>query len=294
MTKKKRRKIKSNGRGLQVATLCLSTSLVLILLGLVVFIGLTANNLTNYVKENLVVTVIFDDNTLDREAAVTCRKIQTHPYVAHLKYITREEALEEQSKALGSNPTEFLGMNPFVPSAEINIKADCANADSLKWITKQIKGYDNVSEVTYQKDLMESVNSNIQKIMIGMMILAVLLTFISFSLINNMVRLTIFARRFSINIMKLVGASWSFIRKPFIGMALTEGLIAGIFADMVLGGLVYALYTYEPDIMNVVTWEVLAITGSSVLLFGLLISTLCVYFSVNAFLKMPTRKLYKV
>jgi len=289
MTKKKKRKFKSNGRGLQVATLCLSTSLVLILLGLVVFTGLTAHNLTNYVKENLVVTVIFDDNTLDREAAVTCRKIQAHPYVAHLKYITREEALEEQTKALGSNPTEFLGMNPFVPSAEINIKADCANADSLKWITKQIKGYKNVSEVTYQKDLMESVNSNIHKIMLGMIILAVLLTFISFSLINNMVRLTIFARRFSINIMKLVGASWAFIRKPFIGMA-----IAGLIADIALTGLVYALYNYEPDISNVVTWEVLAITGSSVLLFGVLISTVCVYFSVNTFLRMPTKKLYKV
>ena len=294
MTKKKRRKSRSNGRGLQVATLCLSTSLVLILLGLVVFIGLTAQNLTNYVKENLTVTVIFNDNTTDRDAAVVCRKIQVHPYVARLQYISRDDALKEQTKALGADPSEFLGMNPFVPSAEVNIKADCANTDSLKWITKQIKSYDNVSEVTYQKDLMESVNSNLQKIMIGMMILAVLLTFISFSLINNMVRLTIFAKRFSINIMKLVGASWSFIRRPFIGMALTEGLIAGIFADLVLGGLVYALYTYEPDIMNVVTWEVLAITGSSVLLFGLLISTLCVYFSVNAFLKMPTRKLYKV
>jgi cell division transport system permease protein len=141
---------------------------------------------------------------------------------------------------------------------------------------------------------MESVNSNIHKIMIGMMILAVLLTFISFSLINNMVRLTIFARRFSINIMKLVGASWSFIRKPFIGMAMAEGLAAGLFADAVLAGLVYALYHYEPEIVNVVTWEVLAITGSSVLLFGLLISTVCVYFSVNSFLRMPTRKLYKV
>ncbi len=294
MTKKKKHRKGTNGRGLQVATLCLSTSLVLILLGLVVFTGLTAHNLTNYVKENLVVTVIFKDNTPDREAAVTCRKIQTHPYVAHLTYISREDALKEQTKALGADPSEFLGMNPFVPSAEVNIKADCANSDSLQWITKQIKSYKDVSEVTYQKDLMESVNNNIKKIMLGMIILAALLTFISFSLINNMVRLSIFARRFSINIMKLVGASWSFIRKPFIGMALAEGLVAGILADLALGGLIYGLYTYEPDIMTVVTWEVMAITGGSVLLFGLLISTLCVYFSVNAFLRMPTKRLYKI
>ena len=145
-----------------------------------------------------------------------------------------------------------------------------------------------------------SFTSRVRLIVLVLFIMAFIMTFRSAmftspsSFISYGVSVTIFAKRFSINIMKLVGASWSFIRKPFIGMALTEGLIAGIFADMVLGGLVYALYTYEPDIMNVVTWEVLAITGSSVLLFGLLISTLCVYFSVNAFLKMPTRKLYKV
>ena len=124
--------------------------------------------------------------------------------------------------------------------------------------------------------------------------LAVLLTVVSFSLINNTVRLGIFARRFSINTMKLVGASWSFIRKPFISMAVVEGLLAGIIADAVLAGCVYALFSYEPGTMTVVTWEVLAITGGAVLLFGVLISTACVYFSVNHYLTMPAKRLYKV
>lgn len=288
---KKTRK-KTNGRGLQVVTLCISTALVLILLGMVVLIGLTANNLSDYVKENLTVTVMFKDDVSNREAAVVCRKLQSKPWVAHLEYINREQALKEQTKTLGTDPSEFLGMNPFVPSAEINLRASCANADSLKWISKQIRSYKQVSEVTYQKDLMDKVNSNLHKVMLVMLVIAVLLACISFSLINNTVRLGIYERRFSINIMKLVGASWSFIRRPFLGIAVLEGLLAGILAIIVLAIGVYALYTYEPDITAVVTWEVLAITGGAVLLFGVAISTLCVFISVTRYLNMPSERLY--
>lgn len=292
MSKKKKSKKKSKG-GLQVVTLCISTSLVLILLGLVVFTGLTAHNLSAYVKENLTVTVMFNDAVSNREATVVCNKIRTKHYVTKLEYISREQALKEQTKELGTDPSEFLGMNPFVPSAEVHLKADCANADSMAWITKDIKQYKQVEEVSYQKDLMDSVNKNLKKVTLIMLVLAALLTFISFSLINNMVRLGVYARRISINTMKLVGASWSFIRRPFISMAVIEGLIASFVADAVLAGIVYALYDYEPDIVEVVTWEVLAITGASVLCFGILISTLCVFFSVNRYLRMPTRKLYR-
>lgn len=291
-TKKKRSS--GNGRGLQAVTLCISTSLVLILLGLVVFIGLTAHNLTNYVRENLTVTVMFGEEVSNHDAAVICRRIQTRPYVTHLEYITRDQALKEQTAALGTDPSEFLGGNPFVPSAELHLKANCANADSLKWISKDLKSYRQVAEVSYQKDLMDSVNRNLQKVMLVMLVIAVLLTLVSFSLINNSVKLSVYARRFTINTMKLVGASWGFIRRPFLGMAVLEGLVAGIIADLVLAGGLYALYRYEPEITAVVTWEVLAITGTAVLLFGLLISTLCVYVSVTRFLRMPTKRLYKI
>ena len=267
-----------------MVTLCVSTSLVLILLGMVVFIGLTANNLSDYVKENLTVTVMFRDNVTNREAAVVCRKLQTKPWVAHLEYIDRDRALEEQTKALGTDPSEFLGTNPFVPSAEINLKASQANSDSMKLIAKQIRTYKQVSEVTYQKDLMDKVNSNLRKVMLVMLIIAVVLTCISFSLINNTVRLGIYERRHSIGIMKLVGASWAFIRRPFLITAVLEGLIAGVIAIIVLAAGAYALYIYEPDITLVMTWQVVAITAASVLLAGVIISTICVYISVTRYL----------
>lgn len=280
----KKTKKSSEGRGWQVVTLCVSTSLVLILLGMVVFIGLTANNLSDYVKENLTVTVMFRDNVTNREAAVVCRKLQTKPWVAHLEYIDRDRALAEQTKALGTDPSEFLGTNPFVPSAEINLKASQANSDSMKLIAKYIRTYKQVSEVTYQKDLMDKVNSNLRKVMLVMLIIAVVLTCISFSLINNTVRLGIYERRHSIGIMKLVGASWSFIRRPFLITAVLEGLIAGVIAIIVLAAGAYALYVYEPDITLVMTWQVVAITAASVLLAGMIISTICVYISVTRYL----------
>ena len=128
---------------------------------------------------------------------------------------------------------------------------------------------------------------------IVLLILAALLLFVSFSLINNTVRLGIYARRFSIHTMKLVGASWGFIRAPFIRQAVVLGLVAGILACVVLGIGVYVLFTYEPDVMKVITWRVLFITGCAVLVCGVIITTFCSWLSVNRFLRMKAGELYK-
>lgn len=292
--KKKKKTHSYNRISLQIITLCISTAMVLILLGLVVFTGLTANNLSDYVKENITITVVFEDNVSSQQAKAACNKLKTKHYVARLDYISKEQALKEQTAALGANPAEFLGENPFTPSAEIYLKADCANTDSIKWITKQIKANKQVAEVTYQQDLMDNVNQSIRKIMLVLIVLAALLTFVSFSLINNSVRLTIFARRFSINTMKLVGASWSFIRAPFLKMGIIEGMIAAIIADAALAACIAGLYNFEPDIMEVITIDTMVITGVAVLLFGIVITTCCVYVSVNRFLKMKTKDFYKI
>ena len=127
-----------------------------------------------------------------------------------------------------------------------------------------------------------------------MLVLAVLLTCVSFSLINNTVRLGMYARRFTIHTMKLVGASWGFIRRPFLARAVGIGLLAALLADGVLAAGVYALYTYEPGVLTVVTWQVLAVTGGSVFLFGLLITLFCAGVAVNKFLRMKAGDLYKI
>lgn len=291
---RKKQKKSGDRHGLQAVTLCISTALVLILLGLVVFSVLTARNLSAYVKQNIVVTMMLQDDMSSSEAQMFCSRLSKQPYINKLEYISKEQALKEGIKALGTDPREFTDTNPFLSSIEITLKADYANNDSLLHISRELKSYPKVSEVKYQRDLIEKVNANIAKISIVLLALAVLLTVVSFSLINNTVKLGIYARRFSIHTMKLVGASWGFIRRPFVRQAVVIGLIASLLASAALGGCFYALYYYEPEILNLLTWDVLAITGGAVFLSGIIITAFCATLSVNKFLKMKAGDLYKI
>jgi cell division transport system permease protein len=290
---KKRNKTR-NRHGMQVLTLCISTTLVLILLGLVVFSVLTTHNLSNYVKENLTVTVMLGDDMSVNEGHMLCRDLYHRHICSHIDYISKDDALKEQTKAMGTDPSEFIGANPFVATLELHMKSEYANRDSLKWISAELKRMPKVTDVNYQEGLMDSVNNNLQKISVVLLVLAVLLAFVSFSLISNTVRLGVYAHRFSIRTMKLVGASWKFIRAPFLNQSITIGVIAAFVADIVLACGVFFLYDYEPGIINVVTWQVMTITGLSVVFFGIVISMFCTYLSVNKFLKMKAGELYKI
>ena len=291
---KKHTKTRSR-HGLQTITLCISTAMVLVLLGMVVFSVLVARNTSQFVKENLVVTVMFDQDMTAPEGNRLCARLRQRPYINRLDFISRERALKEQTQALGTDPTEFTnGENPYLPSADITLKADYANNDSLRWITAELRKYPKVSDITYQKDLVESVNKNLAKVSLVLLVIAVLLTIVSFSLISNTVRLGVYARRFSIHTMKLVGASWGFIRRPFLCRSVLVGVIAAVTACAILGAGVYGIYCYEPDMTAVITWQVLVITGVSVLLFGVLITALCTIVAVNKFLRMKAGDLYKI
>ena len=291
---RKKRETTRRRHGMQVVTLCISTTMVLILLGLVVFSVLTARNLSSYVKENLTVTVMLNDTVSANDAHRLCRELYRRPYARNIDYVSKEQALKEQTAAMGSDPSEFLGMNPFVATLELQLKSQYANRDSLKWIAKELNQNPKVTDVAYQEDLMDSVNRNLQKVSLVLLVLAVLLTFISYSLISNTVRLRVYSQRFLIHTMKLVGASWGFIRRPFLRDALRVGLIAAFLACVVLGGSVWMLYQYEPALTEIITWQVLAVTAVSVFVFGLFITLLCSYISVNRFLRMRARELYKI
>ena len=291
---KRRKKYAGNRRGVQLVTLCISTAMVLVLLGLVVFSVQTSRNLSQWVKENLTVTVMLSDDVSVNGAKMLCRDLYHRPYSRNIDYISKEQALKEQTEAMGSDPSEFLGVNPFPATLELQLKSDYANRDSLKWIAKELQKNPKITDVAYQVDLMDSVNRNLTKLNLLLLGLAVLLTFVSFSLINNTVRLSVYSRRFVIHTMKLVGASWGFIRRPFMNQALLVGVIAAILAIAVLGGLFYGLYYYEPNIVAVISWRELAITAGAVLLFGIIITAACSYISVNRFLRMSAGELYKI
>ncbi len=290
----RKRKPQKPRRGLQAVTMCISTAMVLVLVGMVVLSVLTARNLSTFVRENFVITMTLEDDLTEPETQQLTKSLKKKKYISHLDFISKDQALKEQVKAMGTDPTEFIGTNPFMASIELYLVGDYANSDSLRWIQKELKKYPKISEITYQRDLMDSVNSNLRKISIVLLVLAFLLTCISFTLINNMVRLGIYARRFNIHTMKLVGASWSFIRRPFIRQGVLVGILAAILADGILAGGLYALYYYEPNMLTVVTWEVMAIAGGAVVVFGLLLTWLCTYVSVNKFLRMKAGQLYNI
>ena len=291
---KRRREKTGRRQGVQLVTLCISTAMVLVLLGLVVFSVQTSRNLSQWVKENLTVTVVLNDEVSVGDAKQFQQDLIHRPFSKDIHYISREQALKEQTEAMGSDPSEFLGMNPFPATLELQLHSDYANADSLVWISEELRKNPKVTDVAYQVDLMDSVNRNLAKLNILLLVLAVLLTFISFSLINNTVRLSVYSRRFLIHTMKLVGASWGFIRRPFMKQGLLVGILAALIAFIVLGSGVYGLYYYEPGIQFIITWRELVITGLAVLVFGLVITLTCSYISVNRFLRMPPGELYKI
>ena len=264
--------------------------MVLVLLGLVVFTVLTARNLSSYVKENLTVTVVLGDDMTQQERGAAYNRLRVRPYVYQITYISKEQAKKENSEELGSDPTDFVGFNPFPATFEIQLTTEYANSDSVLQVKKELLSIPKISEVNYPEDLMDKVNSNLSKISLILLILAVLLTIVSFSLISNSVRLSVYSRRFLIHTMKLVGASWSFIRRPFLRRAIGVGVVAALLAIAILGGAVYGLYVLEPTLLTIIGWEELTITAAAVLLFGIVITAFCAYLAVNRFLKQRIKK----
>lgn len=279
---------------MQFITSSISTTLVLLLLGMVVFFVLSANNLSTYVRENIGISVLVSDDMKEPEALKFQKTLNEKSYVKESVYISKEQALKEQTEAMGTDPAEFLGYNPFTASIEIKLNAQYANSDSIAWIEKEILTNKKVMEVSYPQNLIDSVNRNIQKVSIFLLGLAALLTLISFALINNTIRLAIYSKRFLIHTMKLVGASWSFIRRPFLVRNVWIGVLAGIMADAVLLGMAYMLVKYEPQLIEIITPNTLLIVMASVLVFGLAITFLCAYISINKYLRMKASALYYI
>lgn len=277
---------------MQFITSSISTMLVLILLGAVVFFVMTANNLSVYVRENIAFSILLSDDMKEADILRYQKELNREAYVRQTSYISKKQALEEQTEAMGTDPAEFLGYNPFTASIEVKLNADYANSDSIAWIKDEILSRKGVLEINYPQDLLDAVNRNIRKVSMVLLGLAALLTLISFALINNTIRLTIYSKRFLIHTMKLVGASWSFIRRPFLIRNVWVGMLAGTAADVALIGLAYALVKYEPDLLEIITPEVMLVVMVSVFVFGVVITSLCALISINRYLRMKTNELY--
>ena len=277
---------------MQAFTSTVSVTLLLILMGLIVLLSLTARVVADSVKENLTVTVVLEDDVQTPDAQHLCDSLNRMYYVSSIDYISREQALQEQIESMGIDPTDFLGANPFSISMEVRVKSEFSSNDSLMWISNELRKSDLVADVMYQKDLVESMNKNLHRASYFLLAIALLLVIISLSLINNTVRLSVFSHRFVLHTMKLVGAKWSFIRRPFLVRGFWIGFISALIADAAILGGIYWASRYDSSILNYVTQENMIITAVSVLVIGLLLTIVCTYFSVTHCLKMRGSELY--
>ena len=279
---------------MQFITSSISTTLVLLLLGMVVFFVLSANNLSTYVRENIGFTILVSDDMKEPEILKLQSDMEKKRYVKGALYISKEQALKEQTEAMGTDPAEFLGYNPFTASIEIKLNAAYDNSDSIAWIEKEIMANKKVMEINYPQNLLDSVNRNIQRLSIFLIGLAALLTLISFALINNTIRLAVYSKRFLIHTMKLVGASWEFIRRPFLLRNMWVGILAAGIADAILMASAYTLVNYEPQLIDIITPSTLLVVMITVFVFGVTITSLCAYYSINKYLHMKASTLYYI
>lgn len=276
----------------QSLTSVISTTMVLVLLGLVVLFALTARVLADSVRENLTVTVVMEDDTPAAEAKKTAQELEQRPYVSELLYISAEEALAEQTKSMGIDPMELMESNPFPITMELKMRPSYACNDSLQWISRQLRDMKTVADVMYQKDLVENLNSNLRHVSLVLLVIAGLLVLVSVSLIHNTVLLSVHSHRFTIHTMKLVGARWSFIRRPFMLRSLGTGVLSALLADVVLLGGIWWAARYDAAILQYVTGTNVLLMLACVLLCGLLLTSVCTYLSVTRYLRMREERMY--
>jgi len=274
------------------ATTIISISLVLFLLGIIGFLILNANRLSVYVKENLGFTILINDYARDADVKRLQKILSTTPYVRSAEYVDKEKAAERLKEELGEDFVEFIGYNPLLSSIEVKLAAQWANPDSMAVIEVEILTFPQVKEVYYQKNLLHLVNENIRNITFVLGLFSLLLLMIAIALINNTIRLSVYAKRFLIKTMQLVGATRGFIRKPFIFQTILHGLAGATLAIVLLSGLIYFLNQEMDSIIGFSDIWLMGILFLGVIILGLLITFVSTFFAVNKFLKIKTDQLY--
>jgi len=272
-----------------------SITLVLFLLGLIIFLSLFANNLTNHIKETLSFDIVLQNNISSEQIQLIQDFLEDTPYAKSVTYISKEEAIKQLEKDLGQNPEEFLGYNPLSNLIEVHLNARYAHIDSLAMIAAQLHAFSStIKETEYREEIVQLIGENITKIGLLLFSIAVLLMIISFAIINNTIRLMVYSKRFLIYTMQLVGAKKGFIRKPFILSNIGIGMIAACLAC----GLLYWLISYMtgnmPEMHTLYNTLSLIIVFGSVFVLGILLTVVSTYWAINRYVGTNVEELYKM
>ena len=282
-----RRKLQSS-----YITTIVSISLVLFMLGLLGLLIIQGKKLSDYVKENIQLSVILKDGARDAEVEQFQKMLDASGYVKSTEYISKEDAAKKLQADLGEDFVNFLGYNPLLASIDVRLKADFANPKSMKEIEQKFIRYKFVKEIYYQKSLVDMVNENLRTIGLIILGFSALLALIAIALINNTIRLSLYSKRFIIKTMQLVGATRGFIRRPFLLRSIMHGLYGSVVAILLLIGLIYFAQNQAPELFAISDFDNFALLFAFVILAGVIISWISTFFAMRKYLKMKLDDLY--
>ena len=272
----------------------ISISLVLLLVGVASILLLNARSVSDYFKENLQVSVLMKQDVTEEQALAYQSSLADIQGVKATTFISREQGIEEMAQMLGRDFLDVFSTAPVPVSIDVNLEADYVSPDSLDVVKAALSASPLVDEVVYQTSLVEALNANLEKIGLVLGVLILLLLFISFVLIGNMVRLNVFSRRFTIHTMQLVGATRGFIRAPFIGQSALQGLFAALVAILLLVGGLFILRKEFVQLFEIFRLDTLLATMGIVIVSGVLICVVSTWIVVGRLVRFDRDQLYAI
>jgi cell division transport system permease protein len=282
-----KKRIKSSG-----ATVIISLSLVLFMLGALGLLVINANKLSKHFKENVGFQIYLKDTTSTAQIDGLIQELNTSKFAKSVSLVTKEQAAAQLKENLGEDFITFLGSNPLLNALDVKINADYANTDTLQNIEKVIVQKSFVKEVVYQKDMINSLNKNTKAIAFFILIFSGALLLVAIALINNTIRLSIYSQRFLIRTMYLVGATRAFISKPFLLKGIRQGVIAGLIAGFLLAGFLMISTRFIPDLLQLQDENILLLVFVGVIIIGVVISGISALLAVMRYLRLKTSDLY--
>ena len=272
----------------------MSIALVLFLLGVFALLMMHAQKLSNHLKENIGFEVVMNSNAKEANILQLQKELEAMPAVKSTEYITKEEAIQRLSEDLGEDFLQWLGNeeNPLLPSINVNFNAEWANNDSLSVIEAQLLKNPNVKEIYYQKSLVNLIDQNVKRIGFALIITSIALLFIAIALIRYTLRLSIYAKRFLVRSMLLVGATASYIRRPFIKSGISQGFFGALIADIMLAGLLYGLMKRLPELALVQDYRIIIGIFVGIIILGILLGGLSTRSALRKYLNADVDRLY--
>ena len=272
----------------------MSITLVLFLLGVFVLFLIHARQLSNHIKENVGFEIVMNSNVKEANVLRLQKELDAMPAVKSTEYITKEEAISRLSDDLGEDFQQWLGTeaNPLLPSIDVRFHADYANNDSITLLENQLRENTDVKDVYYQKSLVELINHNVNRVATVLMIVSIVLLAIAIALIRNTIRLSIYSKRFLVRSMQLVGATESFIRRPFLKSGVSQGFFGGILADLLLFLILYGVSKRVPGLTLLQEPVMIACIFVGIVVLGIILAWFSTRLALDKFLKANLDKLY--